>query len=278
MNPARSYSPARRRGRDRGHAPGGPVRTRGRPLLGPGDRLRRRPPPPRAPATRHRHRPRARRRRATAPRPAATSRPSSGSTPPCSRCSCTRSRRSLPWPRSSSAASAPAAARPRLSCSPRRGWSSCWRGGRGSAGPAGDVAGHRGRRGVRHLHPHLGGSGRARRPSPPERPRMHGRRGHAHPGGSRRRRAAPGRAERRPGFGWLAGIAAVSTVAAIGLFFAGLKLVGPTRASILSTAEPLTAVLLAFAVFGEALGPIQIGGGALVLAGVLVLARRTSNA
>ena len=80
------------------------------------------------------------------------------------------------------------------------------------------------------------------------------------------------------GFGWLAGIAAVSTVAAIGLFFAGLKLVGPTRASILSTAEPLTAVLLAFAVFGEALGLIQIGGGALVLAGVLVLARRTSNA
>jgi drug/metabolite transporter (DMT)-like permease len=76
------------------------------------------------------------------------------------------------------------------------------------------------------------------------------------------------------GFGWLAGIAAVSTVAAIGLFFAGLKVVGPTKASILSTAEPLTAVLLAFAVFGEALGLIQIGGGALVLAGVLVLTRR----
>src|SRR4051812_23981258 len=52
------------------------------------------------------------------------------------------------------------------------------------------------------------------------------------------------------GFGWLAGIAVVSTVGAVSLFFAGLQRVGPTTASILSTAEPLTTVLLAFLAFG----------------------------
>ena len=73
------------------------------------------------------------------------------------------------------------------------------------------------------------------------------------------------------GFGWFAGIAVVSTVAAVSLFFAGLKRVGPTTASILSTAEPVTTVVLAFLVFGESLGPVQRAGGALVLAAVFVL-------
>jgi drug/metabolite transporter (DMT)-like permease len=79
------------------------------------------------------------------------------------------------------------------------------------------------------------------------------------------------------GLGWLAGIAAVSTVGALGLFFAGLRIVGPTTASILSTAEPLTAVLLALLVFGEALGAVQLAGGALVLGGVLVLTLKTKE-
>ena len=73
------------------------------------------------------------------------------------------------------------------------------------------------------------------------------------------------------GFGWLAGIAVVSTVAAVSLFFAGLKRVGPTTASILSTAEPVTTVVLAFLIFGESLGPVQLAGGALVIAAVFVL-------
>ena len=73
------------------------------------------------------------------------------------------------------------------------------------------------------------------------------------------------------GWGWLACLAVVSTVAAIGLFFAGLRRVGPTTASILATVEPLVTVLLAFLVFGETLGPAQLAGGALVLAAVLVL-------
>jgi drug/metabolite transporter (DMT)-like permease len=73
------------------------------------------------------------------------------------------------------------------------------------------------------------------------------------------------------GWGWLACIAVVSTVAAISLFFAGLRRAGPTTASILATVEPLVTVLLAFLVFGETLAMVQLVGGALVLAAVLVL-------
>ena len=78
------------------------------------------------------------------------------------------------------------------------------------------------------------------------------------------------------GWGWMACLAAVSTVASISLFFAGLRRVGPTTASILATVEPLVTVLLAFLAFGETLGPVQIVGGVLVLAAVLVLQVRPS--
>jgi drug/metabolite transporter (DMT)-like permease len=71
------------------------------------------------------------------------------------------------------------------------------------------------------------------------------------------------------GWGWLLCLAAVSTVTAISLFFAGLERVGPTMAAILSTVEPLVTVLLALIVLGERLGAIQLLGGALVLAAVV---------
>jgi drug/metabolite transporter (DMT)-like permease len=74
-----------------------------------------------------------------------------------------------------------------------------------------------------------------------------------------------------PGWGWLACLAVVSTVVSISLFFAGLRRVGPTSASILATVEPVVTVLLAFLVFGERLSPVQLSGGALVLVAVLVL-------
>jgi drug/metabolite transporter (DMT)-like permease len=71
---------------------------------------------------------------------------------------------------------------------------------------------------------------------------------------------------------WIAALAAVSTVAAISLFLAGLIRVGPGSAAILSTLEPVTTVALAFLVFGEVLRPTQLGGGALVLAAAVALA------
>lgn len=74
------------------------------------------------------------------------------------------------------------------------------------------------------------------------------------------------------GLVWLAAIAVVCTVVAVSFFFAGLHRVGPTRASILSTVEPITSVILAFAIFGESMTLVQLAGGALVIGGVLRVA------
>jgi drug/metabolite transporter (DMT)-like permease len=76
------------------------------------------------------------------------------------------------------------------------------------------------------------------------------------------------------GIGWLLAIGVVSTVAAVGLFFAGLRRVGPSAAAILSTVEPVVTVGLAFAVFGEAPGLAALAGGLLVLAAVPALQLR----
>lgn len=75
--------------------------------------------------------------------------------------------------------------------------------------------------------------------------------------------------------GWLAvlAIALLSTVAAITLYFVGLQRIGPTRASTLSTLEPLVTVTLAALVLGESIAPVQMAGGALILAAVVLLAR-----
>jgi drug/metabolite transporter (DMT)-like permease len=76
------------------------------------------------------------------------------------------------------------------------------------------------------------------------------------------------------GWGWLGCLAVISTVGAVSLFFAGLDRLGPTAASILSTIEPVVTVVLAFLVFGEVLGAVQLAGGALVLTAVIVLNAR----
>jgi drug/metabolite transporter (DMT)-like permease len=75
--------------------------------------------------------------------------------------------------------------------------------------------------------------------------------------------------------GWaaVAGIALVSTVAAITLFFAGLARIGPTRASTLSTVEPVFTIVLAAALLGERIGTVQAIGGVLILGAVVMLAR-----
>jgi drug/metabolite transporter (DMT)-like permease len=80
------------------------------------------------------------------------------------------------------------------------------------------------------------------------------------------------------GYACLSCLALVSTVGAIGLFFAGLRRVGPTAASILSTLEPVVTVALAFVAFGETLGPAQLAGGILVLLAVLAVRSPTRSA
>jgi drug/metabolite transporter (DMT)-like permease len=70
---------------------------------------------------------------------------------------------------------------------------------------------------------------------------------------------------------WLVLIALISTVVAVAAFFAGLRLVGPSEAAILSTFEPPVTVVLAFLILGERLTVPQLAGGALVLAAVVML-------
>jgi drug/metabolite transporter (DMT)-like permease len=79
----------------------------------------------------------------------------------------------------------------------------------------------------------------------------------------------------RTTLGWLAilGLALISTVVGTVTFFAGLGLVGPTDASTLSTLEPVVTVALAALILSETIQPLQLAGGALILAAVGVLAR-----
>ncbi|CAN5892302.1 EamA family transporter [soil metagenome] len=75
--------------------------------------------------------------------------------------------------------------------------------------------------------------------------------------------------------GWaaVAALALVSTVLAIGTFFAGLQRVGPADASTISALEPLVTVALAAMVLGETVTVGQMVGGGLILSAVVVLAR-----
>jgi len=63
----------------------------------------------------------------------------------------------------------------------------------------------------------------------------------------------------------------LSTILALGTFLAGMRLVGPTTASLLSTLEPVFTVLLAVWLLREIPRPLQLLGGGLVLAAVVLL-------
>jgi drug/metabolite transporter (DMT)-like permease len=66
----------------------------------------------------------------------------------------------------------------------------------------------------------------------------------------------------------VAGISVVSTVVAMTAFLAGMALIGPTRASVLSSLEVIVTLVLAFVLLGERLGPWQWTGAALILGAV----------
>jgi drug/metabolite transporter (DMT)-like permease len=70
---------------------------------------------------------------------------------------------------------------------------------------------------------------------------------------------------------WAVCISIFCTVLAIAAFFAGLSLIGPSRAAIASTVEPAMTVLLAALILQERITPEQIAGGVLVLSSVLIL-------
>jgi drug/metabolite transporter (DMT)-like permease len=57
------------------------------------------------------------------------------------------------------------------------------------------------------------------------------------------------------------------------LFLLGIRAIGPTRAAIIALVEPVAGTLLAAILLAELLGPMQVAGGALVLAAAALLQR-----
>jgi drug/metabolite transporter (DMT)-like permease len=68
----------------------------------------------------------------------------------------------------------------------------------------------------------------------------------------------------------LAGVGIVSTFIAVQAFYAGAHRIGAARASIVSTVEPIWTIVLASLLFQERLEPLQLVGGAMILAGVVI--------
>lgn len=74
---------------------------------------------------------------------------------------------------------------------------------------------------------------------------------------------------------WLAILAiAFASVVAIACFLVGIKHIGASQTSIISTLEPVITLCLGIALLGESASAGQLAGGAMVLAAVVLLARR----
>jgi DME family drug/metabolite transporter len=69
----------------------------------------------------------------------------------------------------------------------------------------------------------------------------------------------------------------VPSALAYAMYQRGLRHVPASTATILTLAEPLTAALLAWALFAERLTPVGLAGGALLLVSIVLLSRRGSD-
>jgi drug/metabolite transporter (DMT)-like permease len=78
-------------------------------------------------------------------------------------------------------------------------------------------------------------------------------------------------------FPWLIEMGVVATFIAIQAFYAGAQRIGAAQAAILSTIEPIWTISLAAMLLRERLEPVQLLGGALIIAAVL-LAQLPSSA
>ena len=70
---------------------------------------------------------------------------------------------------------------------------------------------------------------------------------------------------------WAAGVVLIGATIPIACFYTGVKRIGASTAGLLSTAEPLVTVFLAYAVLGESLSATQLLGGAMIIASVIAL-------
>jgi drug/metabolite transporter (DMT)-like permease len=78
-------------------------------------------------------------------------------------------------------------------------------------------------------------------------------------------------------WGWALCAVFIAAVIPIGLFYTGVQRTEAGVVGLLSSAEPLVSVLLAYAVLGESLTALQLAGGALIVASVLALSLQPSR-
>ena len=72
-------------------------------------------------------------------------------------------------------------------------------------------------------------------------------------------------------WGWIFFIGLCGTVLPFGLYFEGIRRIRPTHASITATLEPISAGVIASIFLGEIMLPLQIIGGLIVIASIILL-------
>lgn len=72
---------------------------------------------------------------------------------------------------------------------------------------------------------------------------------------------------------WLMLVNGLATAAAFSLLFAALARLGATRTAVVMTLEALSGVVLAALLLGEVIGPVQLAGGAAILAATILISR-----
>ena len=78
------------------------------------------------------------------------------------------------------------------------------------------------------------------------------------------------------GWGAIFGTAFFANYIGIVLFFVGLRLVGPSDASIVMNLEPVLTVVLSILLLGESFGWLQALGGGVILGGLYLLRKGES--
>lgn len=76
------------------------------------------------------------------------------------------------------------------------------------------------------------------------------------------------------GWWWAATLGLISTAFALTAFFAGMRLVGASTASIVSCVEPVATVLIGVSLFSDRLGAVQLFGAVGVVTALLLLQSR----
>ena len=79
------------------------------------------------------------------------------------------------------------------------------------------------------------------------------------------------------GWGGLLGVAALQSGLAP-VYFAGIARIGAFKSGMFANIQPVTSIVAAFLLFGEWLTPVQLLGGGLIIAGILIMQRHDARA